>query len=167
MAERRCPRRADRGSAAVEFALVVPILLALVFGIVDYGLYFSNTLGARSGARDAARHAVVEIFEPTNCNGLVVSGNDYLKSFACLAVTSTAASSGETYAQVTAGKWKQGEDVVVCVVIAKQGLTGLTPLPDGGTIRTTLQLQIEQDTVGSKGSGRAGTNGTSPPGGWC
>ncbi len=43
-----CLRGADQGAAAVEFALVVPILVILLFGIIDYGLYFTNALG---GAR--------------------------------------------------------------------------------------------------------------------
>ena len=44
-----------RGAAALEFALVVPVLLALVFGIIDYGIYFTDSLAARDGVRVAAR----------------------------------------------------------------------------------------------------------------
>ena len=46
-------RRGSRGAAAVEFALVVPILFLLVFGIIDYGLYFSNSLATRQATRDS------------------------------------------------------------------------------------------------------------------
>jgi Flp pilus assembly protein TadG len=50
--------RTDRGAAAVEFALIAPILLTLVFGIVDFGraMYVYNVLtaGMREGARAAA-----------------------------------------------------------------------------------------------------------------
>jgi Flp pilus assembly protein TadG len=46
------------GQALVEFALVLPILLILVFGITEFGryLYLKNTAtnGARQGARVAA-----------------------------------------------------------------------------------------------------------------
>lgn len=45
----------DCGAAAVEFALVLPILLVLVFGVIDFGrLYFTQitlTDAAREGAR--------------------------------------------------------------------------------------------------------------------
>lgn len=51
-------RRDDRGAAAVEFALVLPILVVLVFGIVDFGraLFAYNYLTAavREGGRFAA-----------------------------------------------------------------------------------------------------------------
>ena len=52
------PRR-DSGATAVEFALVAPILLLLVFGIIEYGLWFSDSLATRQGVREAARQGVV------------------------------------------------------------------------------------------------------------
>lgn len=51
--------RDERGAAAVEFALVVPILLLLVFGMVQYGLYSWSAQGGASAAREAARRAAV------------------------------------------------------------------------------------------------------------
>lgn len=48
-------RNVDRGAAAVEFALVLPILLLLVFGIIEFGRLYniqtSITAAARQGAR--------------------------------------------------------------------------------------------------------------------
>jgi Flp pilus assembly protein TadG len=50
--------RDDRGAAAVEFALVLPVLLLVIFGIIDFGrlLYAKITLSeaAHAGARAAA-----------------------------------------------------------------------------------------------------------------
>ena len=37
MSMRRGRTRGERGGAALEFALIAPILLLLVFGIVDFG----------------------------------------------------------------------------------------------------------------------------------
>jgi Flp pilus assembly protein TadG len=44
----------------VEFALVLPVLLILVFGIIDFGLYFYNDIRLTHAARDAARYASVD-----------------------------------------------------------------------------------------------------------
>src|SRR3954469_14916832 len=48
----------DRGAVAVEFALVLPVLLLVIFGIIDFGrmLYAKITLAeaAHEGARAAA-----------------------------------------------------------------------------------------------------------------
>ena len=51
------PRRdgRDRGAAVVEFALVIPLLMALVLGIIDYGLWFNDSISVRKGLREAAR----------------------------------------------------------------------------------------------------------------
>lgn len=48
----------DKGIAALEFALLAPALLMLVFGIVIYSLYFSSLLGVRHAAIEGARAAV-------------------------------------------------------------------------------------------------------------
>ena len=51
------PRRGSRGQSAVEFALVLPLLFLLIFGIVDFGraMFYQNeiTNATREGARIA------------------------------------------------------------------------------------------------------------------
>lgn len=58
-----------RGQTLVEFALVLPILVLILFGIFDFGraVYAYNTIGnaARQGARVAA---VNQIPESPDCN---------------------------------------------------------------------------------------------------
>ena len=49
----------DRGAALVETAVVAPILLLLIFGIVEFGLLFGVKLDVSQGAREAARLAAV------------------------------------------------------------------------------------------------------------
>jgi len=51
--------RRNEGVAAVELALVLPLLLVILFGIIDFGLYFYNDLQLTHVARDAARHLTV------------------------------------------------------------------------------------------------------------
>lgn len=50
--------RSDRGAAMVEFAIIAPLLLLLVFGIIEFGRAYNaqNTLthAAREGAREYA-----------------------------------------------------------------------------------------------------------------
>lgn len=56
----RLRRGNDRGAAAVEFALVVPILLMLVFAIITFGFLLAQKLAIENAARQAARHGAVE-----------------------------------------------------------------------------------------------------------
>ena len=48
-------RAGERGAAAVEFALILPILLTLVFGIVEFGWAFGQQVSLGNAAREAAR----------------------------------------------------------------------------------------------------------------
>ncbi|MDG4823922.1 TadE/TadG family type IV pilus assembly protein [Asanoa sp. WMMD1127] len=50
-------RRRDRGAAAVEAALVFPILLLLIFGIIDFGRMLNAQMNATEAAQQGARIA--------------------------------------------------------------------------------------------------------------
>lgn len=54
--ERMRRRREDRGASAVEFALVMPILLLLLFGLITTGLTFSDHLSATNAVREGSRY---------------------------------------------------------------------------------------------------------------
>src|SRR5450631_4836494 len=49
----------DRGAEAVEFALVVPIFLLLVFGIVDFGYMINHDTMINNASREGARTGAV------------------------------------------------------------------------------------------------------------
>lgn len=47
--------RSERGSAALEFALVVPVLIMLLLGIVTAGIAYSRGIGLTDAVRQSAR----------------------------------------------------------------------------------------------------------------
>lgn len=53
-------RRNDRGAVAVEAALITPVLLIVVFGIVEFGLVFKDWLAVSSSVRAGTRIASAE-----------------------------------------------------------------------------------------------------------
>lgn len=59
-AERGTQGLRDRGVAAVEFALVLPVLLVVLFGIVAAGLVYVDHLQLQSAARDGARAGALD-----------------------------------------------------------------------------------------------------------
>jgi xanthine/CO dehydrogenase XdhC/CoxF family maturation factor len=53
------PRRWQRGQAAVEFALVLPIIAVMALGLVVVGFAVRNELAVELAAREGARAAAV------------------------------------------------------------------------------------------------------------
>lgn len=51
--------RSETGAVAVEFALVLPILLMLVLGIFEFGRAFNMQVSLSEAAREAARYAAI------------------------------------------------------------------------------------------------------------
>ncbi len=49
----------QRGQAMVEMALILPILILLIFGIIEFGRIFASYLMVNNAAREGARYAAV------------------------------------------------------------------------------------------------------------
>ncbi len=66
--KRTCPsaNRKERGASAVEFALVLPLLLLVVAGIIDFGRALYTQVMLTNAAREGARAAVMGTPTPTD-----------------------------------------------------------------------------------------------------
>lgn len=58
---RKASFQRDHGAVAVEFALVLPLLLALLMGIVTAGLGYNRVLGIADGVRGGARFGATTV----------------------------------------------------------------------------------------------------------
>ncbi len=173
------PRR-DAGAAAVEFALVLPVLVLILFGIIDYGLYFSNTINAESGVQTAARQAIVGNLDPTCAtpDDAQPSTSPQVGELMCMVKKNTGSITGTSFVKVVfpavpanganpAG-WYPGQQLIVCEVIQVEGLTGYVPLPrhDGQVaIRSKVVTQLESVALAQQQADPGGEEDT-PPGGW-
>src|SRR3954465_3716533 len=104
----------ERGAAAVEFALVVPLLLALFCGIVDYGMWLNNSISARQGVREGARQGVIANFSMAGCT----TGTKRTQ-LACKTDKLVGPISGTAYTRIVvpSAGWKQGELLLVCTIV--------------------------------------------------
>jgi Flp pilus assembly protein TadG len=158
----------DSGAAAVEFALVVPVLLMILFGIIDYGLLFNNSLSVKQGVREAARQGVVANYGSSCSMTWSTLPSTNMQKLGCTIVDRTSAVSGTTYVKIKipAG-WVKGQSLIVCEMVKTSGVTGLTPMPSSGVVTGKVEMSIEKATVGQVEAGGE----QAPPSGaswsWC
>jgi Flp pilus assembly protein TadG len=57
--------RSQKGAAVVEFAVVLPLLLLIVFGIVEFGFLLYNQAMLTNASREGARTAILNL-DPRN-----------------------------------------------------------------------------------------------------
>ena len=160
---------AQTGAAAVEMALVAPLLLALLFGSVELGKYFLDqhvvVKAVRDGARFAARQPLANyIDEGAGCvdiadqpvadqtRNFVRTGNiggsgrrlAYWSDPATITVTSSCSANagGEGLGGIYGGEDSGGAPVVtVSVTLPYSSLFGFVPFAE------TLDVRAEQQAV--------------------
>ncbi len=72
-------QRSEDGATLVEFALIMPLLVLLLFGIIDFARYFYAASSVNSAARESARFGSIvgpDDANPNyaNCAGIVGEG---------------------------------------------------------------------------------------------
>lgn len=113
-------RRRQSGTALVEFAIVLPLLLLLLFGIVEFGLILYDKAVITNATREAARAGIV--YNPTSPNYLAAST---IQSNATSNVTKnliSLGSNGTPSASVPTGCSNTGDALTVTVSYTYTGL---------------------------------------------
>ena len=82
--------RTQRGAVAVEMALVLPLLLVLVFGIIDFGRAFNAQVTLTQAAREGARLAALcNSSSPSTCGTVASRTTAAAPNLSGVAVTTT------------------------------------------------------------------------------
>jgi len=137
-----------RGQSLVEFSLVLPVLLIIVFGIIDFGMglrsYISLTNATREGARFAAVGNPAGSF-PSQCNGTTTTT---VIGRTCVAVEGLNRSNITSLTVTYPDGVGPGNSVIVA---ANYTYHYITPLGDiihffsGGTLTETIALSTSTD----------------------
>jgi Flp pilus assembly protein TadG len=129
-------RRKDGGAAAVEFALVTPILFALLLGIIQFGWYFFVANSTSSAAREAARRVVV--------------GDCWDGAFAPFVQSQAPTMTSATYSPDLSDASVQIGDPVTVTVYADGAIINFIPWgASGGQVKREFTARLEDKTPGS------------------
>ena len=138
-----CARsRGERGAAAVEFALVLPILMMLVFGIIDFGYVINRDTmlnnATREGVRAASVGASAAEVEAVVKSGLPGMSTAVTVSVTCLKPTGAACAS-------YAADATSGGTAIVKVDYTHYWITPIGQIFSGKTVKLskTSRMRIE------------------------
>lgn len=164
--------RRERGASALEFGLVSPVVFAVLFGTITYGLWFNDSLNLRQGLREASRQGVVANYGSTSSCGMTYTTTsvptENMKKLMCRAQDQVGAMTGETYVKVVVPDgWVRGRELVVCGMVHAERLPGLVPLPDDRMIRWASRMSIEKTTPGQTETGGEEAPPTGVSWTWC
>lgn len=99
-----CKETNEKGIATVEFALILPVLATLSFGIVDFGMLMTNQASLVNASRDGARAGILLTDPPMTETDITAVVKDAL----------------------TNSGWKSADvDAVVVTVTGAGGSTGM------------------------------------------
>jgi Flp pilus assembly protein TadG len=122
-----------KGQAMVETALILPIIILILMGIIDFGLMFNNYLVINNAAREGARNAAVG------------SSDTDIKSMIMNMTTSLDQSELTTTIYPSESLRKKGDEVTVTVEYNNRLITpvisAIVPNPLHITAKTVMRIE--------------------------
>ena len=70
--------RDERGAVAAEFALLLPVLLTIIFGTIEFGMIMYSREVITNASREGARAGIVQTFPKPNGGEITSIANTYL-----------------------------------------------------------------------------------------
>jgi hypothetical protein len=128
--------RGERGAALVEMAMILPVIILLLFGVIEMSWLFAQANDVRHGAREGARLAAVNFGDTTAigtevCNRMDLADGNLIITFA------DASAGIDDGARSSVGR--------IQVTLSPSTLTGMFDgLVGGGTVTSDIDFVLEQ-----------------------
>jgi Flp pilus assembly protein TadG len=123
----------ERGQTMTEFAFVLPILLVVLFGIVQFGIIFNNYVTLTDAARAASRKGAV------SRNSSDPKGDCETTGYAA---GSNLKNPGTDFVLTCNSSWTPGSDVTVTATYPYD-IKLLDWVVASGTLNTTMKERVE------------------------
>ena len=95
--------RSERGQTMVEFALVAPLLLVIVFAVIQFGVLYNNYVTITDAARTGARKGAVSRLAASPTGAAVAAAR----------ASAPGLDQAKLTVNVTATSWEHGGDLTV------------------------------------------------------
>lgn len=173
----------ERGSSVLEFALVLPMLGALVMGIIDFGMAFNNWSALRQGVFAGARSGSLSTF-PTisGCTSMLTFGGGGsapsadLENLMCLTKQEIGLNTTSTRIDIVVddptmtipnSSWAVGDALTVCAEVPLSSVTGFFGgVLNGSDLEAKTTIRIEEGSSSPETQGYE-TDPTGANWSWC
>ena len=155
----------ERAVALVEFAIVLPLLTLLVFGIVDFGWAFSQNIDLRNAAREGGRLAIVNAGTGGDANARRNALIAEIKARSPeLEDSQTAVYIALQDDDGDGDPGERGETVVVCMRYPLRSISGVTERFLSGDLTSKTVMRMEQVASFTSGGSTSPAWGADPCG---
>ncbi len=139
----------EKGAALVEFAMVLPLLIVLLFGVIEASWTFAQMNDVRHGAREGARAAAVDVGDLCGVGGIGELVTDRMDIVLPTQNVNVILTPGATN-PANPGEGSVGGSAQITVTADLKTLTGLLdPFFGGKTLASTIEFRLEQPATGS------------------
>ncbi len=146
---RTARRRGERGAALVEFALVLPLVILLLMGMIDFGFGLANLNSMRHGTRESVRRAVVaDVGSYSGC--IIASGSPTVsgdtQKLVCQVKAQTGLPESKLRVKVFVPKSHiEGDPLILCTQYPLESITGMfSSMLNNKTVQTEVHMRIEK-----------------------
>ena len=147
-------RRAERskGVTLVEFAIIAPVFLLLLLGMIDFGFAFGDYISMRNGVREGARQAVIDPPGSRTCTLDTAAPDTPTRNLACLTKDRIGIDDDDVRIAIVIADGDDpgsstgdvGDPVRICArtpVVSTSGMTG--PFLNGRNLNVKVEMRIE------------------------
>lgn len=150
----------------VELALILPIFLVLVFGVIEFGITYNNLITIRQGTREAARQGAVGNFGgTTSCSltGVTGSPSTDIQKLMCTAKQQIGLNYSNTRVKImsgstdftSSGTFQKGESIIVCVEYPVDAMAKfVTPVLGTAVLKSKTAMRIEASYANAETGGQ-------------
>jgi Flp pilus assembly protein TadG len=150
----------------VELAIILPLFVVLVFGIIEFGITYNDYISVRQGTREATRQGAVGNFgTTTDCSltGLSGSPSTDIQKLMCQAKDQIGLAYSNTRVKVLSGNvdlssdgtFQKTEALIVCVQYPVDTTAKLiSPVLGGAILETKTSMRIETQYTSSETGGQ-------------
>lgn len=134
----RSGRQSQNGASLVEFAILAPLLILLLFGIIELGWLFAQNVEIRHAAREAAREAATN---PGDQAAILAAACSSLQMAADIIDT----------VALDMPAAEIGARATVTLTASPESFTSLFSWIMPPTLESTVEIRIEQTVPGASG----------------